>query len=56
MTEADEIAQAIYEKDKVCWPLNRKQAEALAWVYMEPGTPQQMLDNVIDALMELNNK
>lgn len=54
MTEADEIAAAIYDQDKVCWPLTRKEAEALAWVYLENGATQQMIDNVIDALLELN--
>lgn len=55
MTEADEVAASIYEKHKECWPVTRKQAEALAWVYLNHES-EQMQDNVADALMELNPK
>lgn len=54
MTEADEVAASIYEKHKECWPVTRKQAEALAWVYLYKES-QQVQDNVADALMELNH-
>ena len=53
MSETDELAAAIYEMHKECWPVNRKQAEALAWVYLYHES-QQIQDNVADALMELN--
>lgn len=53
MTELEEVAQVIYEKDKDCWPLTRKQAEALAWAHCAHET-QQVQDGIADALMELN--
>lgn len=53
MTELDEVAQAIYEKHKECWPISRKQAEALVWIYLTQET-QQIQDGVVDALMEFN--
>jgi hypothetical protein len=55
MSEADEVAASIYEKHTECWPLTRKQAEALAWVYLHHES-QQVQDSVADALMELNPK
>lgn len=55
MSEADEVAASIFEKHQECWPLTRKQAEALAWVYMYHDT-QQVQDAVADALLDLNQK
>jgi hypothetical protein len=55
MTELDECAASIYEKHRECWPLTRKQAEALAWVYFHHET-QTIQDGVADALMTLNPK
>lgn len=55
MSEADEIAESIYQKHQECWPVTRKQAEALAWVYLYHES-QQVQDNVADALMELNQR
>ena len=55
MTELDEVAHAIYEKHKECWPITRKQAEALAWVYCYHET-QTIQDGVAEALMVYNSK
>ena len=53
MSEADEVAAAIYEQHHICWPITRAQAVALAWVHLYHES-QQVQDNVADALMELN--
>lgn len=55
MTELDEVAEAIYLAHQECWPVTRKQAEALAWVYCHHET-QQIQDGVADVLMTINSR
>ena len=55
MTELEEVAESIYLAHQECWPLNRKQAEALAWVYCYHET-YQVQDGVADALMTINGR
>ena len=55
MTELEEVAESIYLTHQECWPLNRKQAEALAWVYCYHET-YQVQDGVADALMTINGR
>lgn len=55
MTELEEVAESIYLAHHECWPITRKQAEALAWVHCYHET-QQVQDGVADALMVINNR
>ena len=55
MTELEEVAESIYLAHQECWPLTRKQAEALAWVYCYHET-QTIQDGVAEALMAYNTK
>ena len=55
MTELDEVAASIYEKHKESWPITRREAQALVFLYLREET-KQLQDNVVDALMELNNE
>lgn len=53
MTEADEVAQAIYEQYKALWPLTIAAAKNLAKGQMPEETPQ-VIDSVAEALFSLN--
>jgi len=55
MTELDEVAASIYERHKESWPVTRREAQALVFLYLREET-KQLQDNVVDALMELNNE
>lgn len=55
MTEADEVADSIYQMHMELWPITRDKAVELVKLYLAHES-YQVRDNVIDALLELNNK
>lgn len=55
MSEFDELAEVIYGHDKNVWPINWREAKALAYTY-HPTVSEQFADNLADALMRINHE
>lgn len=54
MSEFDELAEVIYDQDKKIWPINWREAKALAYLH-HPTASQQFIDNLADAIMRVNH-